>query len=301
MKQGQLLIAALLIASHSPAKATDMRSVEAAFSAYEKHDYQQCANTLGAIYRTFGLPDGGALFYMECLSAAGKTDEAFRVLASESRRGQIDIDALKHKDRPGLDKLRQADGWPESIAKAESANAAHEARMDAPLRAELLKRGAADQGVRQKAIARGEATKGFESTLPTDHDNVAWLKRVVAAKGWPNIDRVGEDGYTAAFLIAQHADFDPAFQQQVLAAMQADLPTRNARLDHVAMLTDRLLVEQGKPQRYGTQFKSDKDGVFIMQPAEDVSGLDARRHAVGLESMDDYKKDLSKMYKRAVK
>lgn len=53
------------------------------------------------------------------------------------------------------------------------------------------------------------------------------------------------------------------------------------------MLTDRMLLAQGKPQRYGSQFLI-KDGVPTLHPTEDRVGLDARRAAMGLAPIADY-------------
>jgi hypothetical protein len=42
------------------------------------------------------------------------------------------------------------------------------------------------------------------------------LKWIIAQYGWPTFDLVGEDGADAAWLIAQHSDLDPEFQQEAL-------------------------------------------------------------------------------------
>ncbi len=57
----------------------------------------------------------------------------------------------------------------------------------------------------------------------------------------------------------------------------------------VALLTDRALVGQGKPQRYGTQFVGyDNTAAIKMQPTADIGKLDARRAAIGLPPMNIY-------------
>jgi hypothetical protein len=50
-------------------------------------------------------------------------------------------------------------------------------------------------------------------------------------------------------------------------------------------------VVEGKPQRYGTQFKGGKP-----QPIEDEANVDARRKAIGLNTMAEYAKDMERMY-----
>lgn len=56
-----------------------------------------------------------------------------------------------------------------------------------------------------------------------------------------------------------------------------------------AMLVDRVLQTQGKPQRHGSQFSRDAaTGHLAMAPVEDLSGLDALRAQAGLMPMADY-------------
>jgi hypothetical protein len=112
---------------------------------------------------------------------------------------------------------------------------------------------------------------------------------------------VGTDGASAAFLIVQHSDADPKFQAQVLPLMEAAVAKQEADPDLFAMLTDRVLRAQGKPQRYGTQFMNNDDGSMSMQPTEDEANLDARRQKMGLPSIAEYKKILSETYHKPVK
>ncbi|WP_245228116.1 DUF6624 domain-containing protein [Xanthomonas bromi] len=137
--------------------------------------------------------------------------------------------------------------------------------------------------------------------MPVDHDNTAWLKQVVAAHGWPGRRLVGEDGANAAWTLVQHADADPAFQAQALALMEAALARHDVMPGDVALLTYRVLLAQGKPQRYGTQFMTDADGRMSLRPTEDEAGLEARRRAMGLPPMAEYKKMLQDLYHQSVR
>jgi hypothetical protein len=67
----------------------------------------------------------------------------------------------------------------------------------------------------------------------------------------------------------------------------------------VALLTDRVLVHSGKPQRYGNSF-SFKNGRLVADPIDDIRGLDARRAALGLATMSEYVRQLGEMYKTPV-
>jgi hypothetical protein len=58
--------------------------------------------------------------------------------------------------------------------------------------------------------------------------------------------------------------------------------------------TDRILVAEGKPQRYGTQFHT-VDGKLVPRPIEDEANVDARRAAVGLGTMAEYNEQMQRM------
>lgn len=120
-----------------------------------------------------------------------------------------------------------------------------------------------------------------------DGDNVAWLKREIAAHGWFDTARHGEPAATAAFLIVQHADQDRAFQKHALSMMAADTAPR-ARLN-VAYLTDRIASDDQQPQTYGTQGRCVGPHAWEPNPIKDPETLEARRAAVGLPPMATYR------------
>ncbi|WP_425473561.1 DUF6624 domain-containing protein [Streptomyces tailanensis] len=58
----------------------------------------------------------------------------------------------------------------------------------------------------------------------------------------------------------------------------------DASARHLAYLTDRVLVADGQPQLYGTQYTHEADGTELRpQPIADPERLDERRAAMGLE------------------
>ena len=179
------------------------------------------------------------------------------------------------------------------------------AARNEPLRRELLDMDTADQAARtamlkvfgEKGIA---LTPGKPITDPralavmaeegqklakVDDAHRARLKAIVDAHGWPGKSLVGADGAHAAWLLVQHADADPAFQQKCLRLMEA-APAGEVAGKDIAYLTDRVLIGQRKPQRYGTQLGPD----FKPLPVEDETQVDARRAKLGLPSLAAYQK-----------
>lgn len=120
-----------------------------------------------------------------------------------------------------------------------------------------------------------------------DEDNTQWLADVAGARGWPGRTLAGEDGAAAAWLLAQHADRDPAQQQAFLDALRGAVGQGEASRSQLAYLEDRVRVNAGQPQLYGTQF-IETDGVLGPRPIEDPHRLDERRAEAGLEPFADY-------------
>lgn len=162
--------------------------------------------------------------------------------------------------------------------------------MDAELRAELLARREEDQRVRQAAMGSGVA--GLPPGLLAewrrmDEANTGWLAELTERVGWPGRSLVGEDGARAAWLLAQHADQHPERQRGFLELLRAAVDAGEAAASDLAYLEDRVLVHDGQPQRYGTQFIRDAQGLRP-RPVEDPEHLDERRAAVGLGPFAEY-------------
>ncbi|MBG0818763.1 DUF6624 domain-containing protein [Planomonospora sp. ID82291] len=167
---------------------------------------------------------------------------------------------------------------------------------DAGLRDELLRRMDRDQAVRT-AAPPGSAWPAelLEEWRTVDIDNTAFLKSVIAERGWPGADMVGERAAQAAWLLVQHADLDPDFQRSCLPLLHAAVEAGHAQPSHLAYLIDRVHVAEGRPQLYGTQYGV-REGVLGPQPVEDPEHLDERRASVGLEPHADYDRTMRELY-----
>jgi hypothetical protein len=151
--------------------------------------------------------------------------------------------------------------------------------MDDGLRLELLRRVEKDQVARKALDA--------DAMAEADGENLPWLKEVIAAHGWPGAALVGTDGAHAAWLLAQHADADPAFQRQCLGLIGAAVEAGEASLIEHAYLTDRVLLAEGRPQVYGTQVTRRGDA-WVPRDLRDPELVDERRAAAGLEPLAEY-------------
>ncbi|MER5890506.1 DUF6624 domain-containing protein [Streptomyces sp. NPDC001941] len=161
------------------------------------------------------------------------------------------------------------------------------------LAAELRRRAAADQEARHRYLDTGE----FDDLPGIDTANTAWIKAVIAEHGWPGTDLVGERGADDAWLLVQHADRDLAFQRAALEHLAKAVDADQAPARHLAYLTDRVLVADGQPQVYGTQY-TEENGRLMPRPVRDPDHLDERRAAAGLESAAAYDQRMRQAYPR---
>ena len=67
-----------------------------------------------------------------------------------------------------------------------------------------------------------------------------------------------------------------------------------------ALLTDRVLIYQNKPQLYGTQLNI-IGGELVFEPILDQENVNHRRAEVGLPSLEKYKKVVAEAYGLPVK
>jgi len=142
----------------------------------------------------------------------------------------------------------------------------------------------ADQEAR---LARRDDPDRAERLEHLDRLHTERLRQIVERFGWPGRLTAGEAGSQAAWLLVQHADHDPGFQRHCLELLEGAAGRGEADPRHVAFLTDRVLIHEGKPQRFGTQLHME-DGRLAPIPVEDPEGLDERRRSAGLAPIEDY-------------
>ena len=90
-----------------------------------------------------------------------------------------------------------------------------------------------------------------------------------------------------AIKFAQTTGADPSFQAKILKIITPRLRKNEIDGNQDALLTDRVLVAQGKQQRYGTQFEEHGDQLKP-KPIQDEAHVDERRRALGLISIKNY-------------
>ena len=144
-----------------------------------------------------------------------------------------------------------------------------------------------------KPVDEAELQRVFLKMSQTDKRLQARLAEIVDQYGWPKKSAVGLGAATTAFLILQHAPTE--YKKRYVDRFRAAVMEGEAEKSSLALLEDRLLLADNKPQRYGSQVDTAKDGVTL-RPVEDEQRLDERRKEMGLEPICDYLNLFTKTY-----
>lgn len=167
---------------------------------------------------------------------------------------------------------------------------------------ELAERYARDQAAEAAWIKSGDSTMKSPAgrrLSAIQRANLAWLKPEVEANGFPTASQVGITGVEDAWMLVQHSSMDVAFQARVLREIKPRLSAAGYLRSSYALLYDRVQVDSGRKQRYGTQF-TPVNGQGYLDPTEDMAGLEKRRAQMNLPPMADYVCELQHMYHASV-
>ncbi|MGB3605548.1 MAG: DUF6624 domain-containing protein [Psychroserpens sp.] len=135
----------------------------------------------------------------------------------------------------------------------------------------------------------------FKDSIFTTHQKRA--KQMLNTYGFVGRDLAGEEGSRAFWIIAQHSDHNPKFQLEVLEKMKIEVENDNADSRLYGLLTDRVNLNRGQAQIYGTQVKYNMEicQAFPKQLA-DSSKVNKRRKEIGLEPLEVYLNDMTTMH-----
>ena len=121
-----------------------------------------------------------------------------------------------------------------------------------------------------------------------DSINLMKVKEIIDTYGWLGPNEVGEQGAQTLFLVIQHSD--SLTQVAYFPIMQEAVKNGKAKSRHLALLEDRILVQQGKKQIYGSQVRTNENGKNEFFPIKDEQNVNERRASVGLDPLEEYAK-----------
>ena len=139
--------------------------------------------------------------------------------------------------------------------------------------------------------------EGFKDSVFTSNQERA--ERMFKKHGFLGFKQVGPAGSTQFWLLVQHCDKYPAFQRAVLPAMDREVKKGNAKPSDYALLYDRVQVNAGLSQSFGTQVTYEVNTTGRAVPKIgllDSVHVDQRREAYQLGSLKDYLNMMTSMH-----
>ena len=279
MRQSFLTFAALALVFALPAHAQTFRELaDQGGAAAAKSDWPRCVEMLGRAGEAATQDRQAALAFFgagACAAATGQKEAAFGYLDKAAAHGYDDLERTTRNAQ--LKALQEDPRWKAFLQGVEARNVEREKKNNA----ELTRLYKEDQADRSGDIA----TTDWAGVEARDKARQARLHQLLAEGG----AKTAEDYYRAA-MVFQHGYTDDEIAQAhelSLKAVELDADNRAARW-LAAASKDRLLMRQGKPQLYATQYKK-VDGKWVL-PEVDPSVTDEERAKWGCPSLAEAQK-----------
>ncbi|WP_282019228.1 DUF6624 domain-containing protein [Salegentibacter mishustinae] len=128
-------------------------------------------------------------------------------------------------------------------------------------------------------------------------NNQKRAEKILDKYGFVGYDLAGKEGSRNFWLIVQHSDHNPDFQNEALEKMEIEVKKENAEPSNFGLLVDRVKLNTGEKQIYGTQVAYDTDtGQAYPRKLADSTNVNQRRKSIGLEPLEIYLNRMSKMH-----
>lgn len=217
----------------------------------------------------------------------GNIDSAFIFLDHAMKLGLKEIYFLTDED---LNILRNEDRWkPIEKVVIDEFNKKNGSILKPELALEICKMGFNDQNGRQ-IILRMEQIGENKSILDSlweiqnkqDSINSEYITKLIDYNSmlFPSISEIGSTASRFAFLMLQHSSYD--VRKKYYKTIKLAMENNHLEKRYFAMYFDRLLIDEGKKQLYGTQMQKNTDGKLVLYPLKRKFNMNRRRSRFGL-------------------
>jgi len=260
---------------------------------YDEKKYPESAQ---AYEKAFALEEGksGTYYNAACSWAlTGDTLNSIKYLKLSANKGWRNLKHIKRdKDLTSLHSVR---GWDEVMDLVQANLDEYEKDYDKPLKVQLEKIYIKDQTLRQLS---GDAREKFgkdsdemkyfkELIFYQDSLNQIEVTEIINKRGWVGKSLVGGNANSALWMVVQHGPIE--MQEKYLPLVKESVLKGESRGDHLALLQDRILMRNDKPQIYGSQLRPDKEtGKPVVYEIKDPEYVNQRRKEIGLGPIQDY-------------
>jgi hypothetical protein len=267
--------------------------VKLAGKAYDEGKFDSCAFFFKKAF-AFAHASGNDLYNAAtCNVLCSHHKKAFSLLFDAIKNG---INISKLKIDPDMDILHSSARWKKLVRKA---NAIQSDSFQVCAYPQYARRLAAiwedDQYWRFRlgnAFKNGDtaAQKKLWAQMriaDSVNNNVKKLEAIIDSIGWPTRSKVGRWGAMTAFLVFDHAPRE--VMEKYFPFLEKAANEGEASKSNMATMKDRILVNRGKKQIYGTQSHwDDKQNKSVLFPIEDPQAVNRLRKEVGLEPLEGF-------------
>ena len=219
----------------------------------------------------FRLQDG-QLANLDSLRALGEGEEAYATDQYAGADGQVKELVIRRADPEDVvfrKELMQAMQEGPALEKVD---------VDCSDKAAILEAiYESDQGMRRD---------GAQMDPDVDRQNLATVLSLVEQCGMP----MGPDDtnrmMSTVWLVIQHGP--SRYQKQYLPQLKEAARQGALSASNIALMEDRVLLNDDQPQIYGSQVTSGPDGKYVLHELADPQYVDQRRATVGLGPLRDY-------------
>lgn len=266
-----------------------------AYALYERGDYEASANAYVKLFEAADFSIASDRYNAACSFAlAEKPEEAIQQLTKAAEMGWHNLEHTKSDS--DLNSLHALPAWEAILAEVEANREKYEAQFDSGLRKRFQQVMIDDQLYRQEISEKGKEL-GWQSEevkalwakqTPLDSANEVYITHLLDSLGrYPGRSLVGPDLSSTAFLVIQHADHDT--QKKYLPMLEKAANEGEMAKSSLALLIDRILIRDGKPQKYGSQVRNNTEsGKQEFYPIEDEPRVNERRAEMDLPPLEDY-------------
>jgi len=113
--------------------------------------------------------------------------------------------------------------------------------------------------------------------------------KILEKYGWLGVNQVGRLANGALFSIIQHSSIQT--KEKYAPLMKESVLKNQSQPLHYARLIDRILVNDKKPQIYGSQTTRDENGNAVFFEIEKPKYVNQRRKEIGLEEIEYFAKE----------
>lgn len=283
-----LLLFSLFIFGQDPSSL-----LSEANSLYEQKEFEKS----GIAYeKALSITTGSASDYYNAACSwalAGNTEKGLSFLNLAAVNGWSNLDHVKRDSY--LYSLHGENEWTDILEKIQSNKDLIEKDYNKPLQQQLEQIYVKDQMLRQlyreaeDKFGRDSPEMNYfwELISKQDKQNEADVEKIINEFGWVGKSEVGGKANMTLWLVIQHAPLEK--QELYLPRLQASVKAGESSGSHLALLEDRILMRNDKPQIYGSQVITNPEtGNQEVYDLFEPDFVDERRASVGLAPLRDY-------------